>query len=352
MAATPALFTESYPTVDPVSVFEPIRSGLRNVIQGRDEVIDLILVALLADGHVLLEDHPGSGKTTLARTLGGLIETGVETDLPSFRRIQFTPDLMPSDILGVSIFDPQTSSFNFRRGPLFAHLLLADEINRTSPKVQAALLEAMAEKQVTAEDRTLELDSLFMVLATQNPFDAAGTYPLPAAQLDRFLFRIRMGYLDPAEELAMLQRTPAREQGLLSAAPVKREDILAARRWAQEEVFVSDAIYQSLVEIANALRAHSQVAQGPSSRSLVQMVSALKASAALDGREFVSAEDVRRLTLPVFGHRTHMAGARSRNIENETTAVIQECLRTPLETLIRTGLAKARPARPSAIDRR
>jgi len=352
MAATPALFTESYPTLDPVSVFEPIRSGLRNVIQGRDEVIDLILVALLADGHVLLEDHPGSGKTTLARTLGGLIETGVETDLPSFRRIQFTPDLMPSDILGVSIFDPQTSSFHFRRGPLFAHLLLADEINRTSPKVQAALLEAMAEKQVTAEDRTIELDSLFMVLATQNPFDAAGTYPLPAAQLDRFLFRIRMGYLDPTEELAMLQRTRAREQSLLSAAPVKREDILAARRWAQEEVFVADAIYQCLVEIANALRAHAQVAQGPSSRSLVQMVSALKASAALDGREFVSAEDVRRLALPVFGHRTHMAGARSRNIESETATVIQECLRTPLETLIRTGLAKARPARPSAIDRR
>jgi MoxR-like ATPase len=175
---------------------------------------------------------------------------------------------------------------------------------------------------------------------------------LPAAQLDRFLFRIRMGYLDPAEELAMLHKAPSRESGLLAAAPAKREDILAARRWTQEEVFVADPIYQCLVETANALRAHEQVAQGPSSRSLVQMVSALKASAALDGREFVSAEDVRRLALPVFGHRTHMAGARSRNSEDSIKQLIQECLRTPLETLVRAGLKRKLPARPAVVDRR
>ena len=344
MAVAAALPTAIYRTDDPVAVFRPIRDGLRSVIQGRDEVIDLILVALLADGHVLLEDHPGSGKTTLARTLGNLIDTGsaIETGLPTFRRIQFTPDLMPSDILGVSVFDPQTTSFHFRRGPLFTHLLLADEINRTSPKVQAALLEAMAEKQVTAEDRTLELDPLFMVLATQNPFDGAGTYALPAAQLDRFLFRIRMGYLEPEQELAMLQKpSTSGGQGYSSAVPVSREQILAARRWAQQEVSVAEVILQCLVEIANGLRVHARVAQGPSSRSLVQMVSALKASATLDGRNFVNAEDVRRLALPIFGHRTHLAGARSRNNEEETSQVIEECLRSPLEKLIRSSLKQA-----------
>src|SRR5260370_21324499 len=172
-------------------VLPPRRGGLRAAVQGRDETIDLILIALLADGHVLLDDHPGRGTTTMARALGSLIITGDREEYPPFRRIQFTPDLLPSDITGVSIFEPSTGTFHFRRGPLFAHILLADEINRTSPKVHAALLESMGEKQVTVEERSLPPDELFMVITTQHPYDAAGTDPLPAAQLDRFLFKIR-----------------------------------------------------------------------------------------------------------------------------------------------------------------
>ena len=191
------------------AVASRLRQRLRAVICGRDETIDLVLVALLADGHVLLEDYPGSGKTTLAKTLGGSIaEAGAEDGLPVFRRIQFTPDLLPSDVTGVVVFDPERNLFEFRRGPVFAHVVLADEINRTSPKVQAALLEAMGEKQVTVDDRTHPLDELFFVIATQNPLDLAGTYPLPIAQLDRFLFKVRMGHISRDAELEVIAGYP------------------------------------------------------------------------------------------------------------------------------------------------
>ena len=323
-------------------IMAPLRRGLRAAVQGRDETIDLILIGLLADGHVLLEDHPGSGKTTMARALGNLIITGEREEFPAFRRIQFTPDLLPTDITGVSIFDPNSSTFHFRRGPLFAHILLADEINRTSPKVQAALLEAMAEKQVTVEDRSLPLDDLFMVIATQNPYDAAGTYPLPAAQLDRFLFKIRMDYLTPGDELLVL-RNRGQNNGAQEAPvhPVTREDILFARHRTQREVLVSDRVHICLVEIATTLRRHTRVAQGPSTRSLVLMEAALKAAAALEGRDYVAAEDIRRLAGRVFTHRILLNGAGRNRNEEEAEKIVTECMAAPLERLIRSSLVQA-----------
>ena len=187
------------------NVINCLRERLRRAVKGRDEVIDLVLTALLADGHVLLEDYPGSGKTSLAKALGESIhEESTVKGLPTFRRIQFTPDLLPSDMTGVSVFEPAASTFEFRPGPVFTSILLADEINRTSPKVQAAMLEAMAEKQVTVDNVSHPLNDLFFVIATQNPRETAGTYPLPLPQLDRFLFKIKMDHISRDAELEVL----------------------------------------------------------------------------------------------------------------------------------------------------
>jgi MoxR-like ATPase len=187
------------------AVITTLRHRLRAAVKGRDEIVDLVLVALLADGHVLLEDYPGSGKTTLARALGeGIADDDLAEGIAPFRRIQFTPDLLPSDITGTNIFDMESQRFVFRPGPLFAHVVLADEINRTSPKVQAAMLEAMGEKQVTADNTSHALDALFFVIATQNPLDLAGTYPLPTPQLDRFLFKLVMKHIARDAEIEVL----------------------------------------------------------------------------------------------------------------------------------------------------
>src|SRR5205823_1582453 len=219
-------------------------------------------------GHVLLEDHPGSGKTTLANALGNCIaRPPLESQIAAFRRIQFTPDLLPSDVTGVTMFDPQTSTFVYRPGPIFANVVLADEINRTSPKVQAALLEAMGEKQVTVDNHTHPLEPLFFVIATQNPLDLVGTYPLPRAQLDRFLFKIRMTYLTREDELEVLGRWKAARKHP-SRFRISPDRLLAARLAIQEGVRVTPAIHECLVDIAQVLRKDSRVAQGISTRSL------------------------------------------------------------------------------------
>src|SRR5690349_18311780 len=222
-------------------VVQRLRARLQAVVRGRDDVIELIIIAILADGHVLLEDYPGSGKTTLAKGLGDcIIDDRPDDDIVTFRRIQFTPDLLPSDVTGTTIFDPNSNRFFFRPGPVFAHVVLADEINRTSPKVQSAMLEAMAEKQVTVDNRTRRLDDLFFVIATQNPLDLAGTFPLPSAQLDRFLFKVRMTHIDRESELEVLASYKARRAGAGQDLPrVTRTEILHARNCIENYIHVA-----------------------------------------------------------------------------------------------------------------
>jgi MoxR-like ATPase len=318
-------------------VVERLGARLRGAIRGRDDVVELVLIALLADGHVLLEDYPGSGKTTLARALGNALEEGASASgIAAFRRIQFTPDLLPSDITGTNIFDVQTSRFAFRRGPVFAHIVLADEINRTSPKVQAAMLEAMAEKQVTVDNESHLLDDLFFVIATQNPLDLAGTYPLPTPQLDRFLFKIEMKHIDRASELEVLDQYPRASLDVARDHPgVPYTEILAARRQTRASVHVAPVVKESLVDLARHLRTDSRVLQGASTRALVLMLPALQARAVIHGRDFVSPEDVEVLAPYVFKHRLECAPG-----VEDVDALIAEAASLEIEKLARASLRR------------
>jgi MoxR-like ATPase len=318
-------------------VAERLSARLRAAIRGRDDVVELMLVALLADGHVLLEDYPGSGKTTLARALGNALEEGDGTSgVAAFRRIQFTPDLLPSDITGTNIFDVETNRFAFRRGPVFAHIVLADEINRTSPKVQAAMLEAMAEKQVTVDNRSYALDDLFFVIATQNPLDLAGTYPLPTPQLDRFLFKIEMKHIDRASELEVLDQYPRPSLEVARDHPgVTRAELLAARRQTRGAVYVAPVVKEALVDLARLLRSDPRVLQGASTRALVLMLPALQARAVIHGRDFVSPEDVEVLAPYVFKHRLECAPG-----VEDVDALIADSTAVEIEKLARASLRR------------
>ncbi|MCB9744873.1 MAG: AAA family ATPase [Alphaproteobacteria bacterium] len=309
---------------------------VRSVI-GRDDVIELIIIALLADGHVLLEDFPGSGKTTLAKALGDcLIDDRPDDGIVAIRRIQFTPDLLPGDVTGTTVFDPNTNRFFFRPGPIFAHIVLADEINRTSPKVQSALLEAMAEKQVTVDNRTRQLDELFFVIATQNPLDLAGTFPLPAAQLDRFLFKIRMTHISKEAELHLLMNLESVKRGAGEGlSRVTRTEVCDARRVIQEKVHIAPGVRQALVDIADNTRSSERALQGISTRALVLMMPALQARALAKGRDYVTADDVEALSTTVLAHRLAIAPGAGPAEE-----VIAECVRKPLERLSRSTLRR------------
>lgn len=314
-----------------------LKGRLTHAVRGRDDVTDLLLVALMADGHVLLEDFPGSGKTTLAKALGeSILPAEGEETLHSFRRVQFTPDLLPSDITGVSIFEPKSAQFHFQPGPLFAYILLADEINRTSPKVQAAMLESMAEKQVTADNVTYPLDDLFFVIATQNPRDQVGTYPLPVAQLDRFLFKIVMEHIDRESELEVLTSYKDRRNAPpTDFQPVTRDDVLGARYAIDSEVHLAPAIHTCLVDLAASIRSSPKVAQGVSTRSLVLTLPALQSAALMNGRDYVIGEDIEWLAPHIFRHRVELAPGVDDPIQ-----VIKECIQEPLEALNRASLSR------------
>jgi len=337
----PAEPTEAVETPDAlahaIDVMERLRARLRAQVLGRDEVIDLVLVALLSDGHVLLEDFPGSGKTTLAKALGlSIVDDRPDDYIADFRRIQFTPDLLPSDVTGVSVFDATSNRFRFRHGPIFAHVVLADEINRTSPKVQSAMLEAMAEKQVTVDNVTYPLDRLFFVIATQNPLDLAGTYPLPVAQLDRFLFKIRMVHIDRDSELEVLNSYRRRRDVERQDLPrVTRTEVLEARRAIDEEVAIGPEVKESLVDIAGAIRDDDRVLQGTSTRSLVLMLPALQAMAALRGRDYVSSDDIQTLIPRVLGHRVELAPGIT-----DLEMVLEDTMQGPLEALARSTMRR------------
>ncbi len=274
---------------------ERIAAEVETVICGKRAVIDLVLAAMLADGHVLLEDVPGVGKTSLAKALAGSIEG-------EFGRIQFTPDLLPTDVSGVTIYRRGRDEFEFRPGPVFANIVLADEINRASPKTQAALLEAMAERQVTVDGNTHVLAAPFLVLATQNPIEHEGTFPLPDSQLDRFLVRIEVGYPDADAELAMLESHGSVDP-LESVRPVARtEDVLAMRR-AASTVHVAPALKQYLVQLAERTRSHPQLELGMSPRATLSFMRIARVWASMQGRDYVTPDDVKALAVPVLAHR-------------------------------------------------
>ena len=275
--------------------FALLRDAICEVVRGKVEAVELALTCLLAEGHLLVEDVPGTGKTTLARALAASLGA-------SWNRVQFTPDLMPSDVTGVTVFDQRAQEFTFHAGPVFAHVVLADEINRASPKTQAALLEVMEERNVTVDGTTHPVPQPFLVVATQNPVDMDGTYPLPEAQLDRFLMRIRLGYPDHAAEVEVLQGRE-RTRRLADLPPVLGIDEVAVLIHQAEQVFVAPSVYSYVVNIAAATRTMPDVRLGASPRGSLALLRASQVRAASQGRVYLTPDDVKALAEPVLAHR-------------------------------------------------
>ena len=269
---------------------------VERAVIGKRDVLELVLLGLLADGHVLIEDNPGLAKTLMARSFAAV--TGLQ-----FARVQFTPDLMPSDVTGSAIYDQRSGDLRFRPGPIFTHVLLGDEINRAPPKTQAALLEAMQERQVTSEDGTRELERPFLVLATQNPIEYEGTYPLPEAQLDRFLLRISVGYPDRAAELELLARRLERGRDEIDLDEIVSRDELLTMQHAVERVHADDGILAYAVDLVTATRDSPQVQVGASPRGTLALLKLSRAKAALEGRDFVTPDDVKLVAVPALAHR-------------------------------------------------
>ncbi|QZY46501.1 AAA family ATPase [Mycolicibacterium austroafricanum] len=275
---------------------EAVLDEIGRAVVGKRNALNLILITVLARGHVLVEDLPGLGKTLIAKSFAAAL--GLE-----FTRVQFTPDLLPADLLGSTIYDMQSGRFEFRRGPIFTNLLLGDEINRTPPKTQAALLEAMAEGQVSVDGVTHRLPQPFLVLATDNPIEYEGTYPLPEAQLDRFAIRLELKYLNESEEVTMLRRRLERGSAAPTVQQVVDSHDLLAMQESVEDVTVHDDVLQYVVSLATASRQHPQVAVGTSPRAELDLVQLARARALLLGRDYVIPEDVKALAVPALAHR-------------------------------------------------
>ena len=269
---------------------------LGRIVVGKDDVLERILAGVLANGHVLIEDNPGLAKTLIARLLAQALDLG-------FRRIQFTPDLLPSDITGSFLYDQREGRFEFRPGPIFTNLLLADEINRATPKTQAALLEAMQEAQVTIEGQTFPLEQPFVVIATQNPIEMEGTYPLPEAQLDRFLLRVGIGYPGPEAEREILKRRRERRTDAAAVPTIVTRAELLAMQGALEDIFVSEALERYIVALAQATRVDPRVTLGASPRGSLALLKLARAEAAIRGRDFVLPDDVKAVAVAALAHR-------------------------------------------------
>lgn len=278
-----------------MSLLDRLLDNVGSVVLGKPEVIKLAVVALLAEGHVLIEDVPGVGKTLLARALAASIDC-------AFRRIQFTPDLLPSDILGSSVYNAATGEFVFKEGPIFANVILADEINRTTPRTQSALLEAMSDRQVSVEGKTFTLQPPFIVLATQNPYEFEGTYVLPESQLDRFMIRLKMGYPIRSEERKVLSSHRTGEPVEALRPVLTAEDVLHLQQ-AVRSIRVDDAITEYLLDIVHATRRGEELHVGVSTRGALTLYRAAQSLALVSGREYVVTDDIKSLALPVLAHR-------------------------------------------------
>ena len=304
-------------TPDIEKICTNIKSEIEKVIVGKSENIDYILTAILAGGHILLEDVPGTGKTMLSKTLAACIDG-------TFSRIQFTPDLLPSDVTGINFFDTSKNAFVFREGPVFSNILLADEINRATPRTQSSLLEAMEERQVTVDGQTRKLPEPFFVIATQNPVETAGTFPLPEAQLDRFLMKLSMGLPERSDEMAILENfmnnDPVRS---VQSACMIRE--LCQMKETVRQIFVHPSLREYIVDIARQTRKHSKIALGLSPRGSLALMKAARAQAAIRGRDYVVPEDIKHLAVPVIAHRLMLSHSMSASAA-EAVQIVQELM--------------------------
>jgi MoxR-like ATPase len=293
------------PTTSFATLFDSVVANITTVLHGKRDAIEFAVMALLAEGHLLIEDVPGVGKTSLAKALAGSIDC-------SWKRVQFTPDLLPTDLVGVSIYERSTEQFRFQPGPLFANIVLADEINRASPKTQSALLEAMEERQVSADGTTHKLPPPFMVIATQNPVEQEGTYRLPESQLDRFLLRISIGYPGRTAEIAILDGQGSSE-ALRDLQPVVSSTEVLQMVASVRAVYLASALKSYMVDIAEASRRHSAIELGLSPRATLQLAAAVRAHAAARGRDYGTPDDVKAVAVSVLSHRLMLrAGSNAR----------------------------------------